>query len=310
MMQKTQKRQSNRKKSIMSALACAGRNVALFAICISAVFSSVSRVSGNGVAELTPPISAASSASSASSALLSSALSSPAAEATQNGDSLFLPGSYEQYLPLENPASVAVTRNYTAIADGLKIYIYDRAENEYRYYAHSVVGDTQITQLKFDGADTLYFSAQGSTHLYALDLTTLISSDTNIACSAFEIYGDELYYTTISGTEASISVRSLSALDTPRAPLKESVLGKPAIAHNGETLYYTVGEMLAAVGQSGAQTLAPTAVQSMTFCADYCFYTDTNKDLYAFRYADSGAQSEKIAQNCAAVSSAYEGCIY
>ena len=45
-------------------------------------------------------------------------------------DALFLPVSYEQYLPLSDaPTDVAVSDNYTAIADGTKIYLYDRAKN-------------------------------------------------------------------------------------------------------------------------------------------------------------------------------------
>lgn len=52
-------------------------------------------------------------------------------------DSLFLPSSYEEYLPLSEPSSVAVTENYTAIADGLKIYVYDRLAGSYSYYEHS-----------------------------------------------------------------------------------------------------------------------------------------------------------------------------
>lgn len=225
-------------------------------------------------------------------------------------ESLFLPGSYEEYLALENPSSVAVTENYTAIADGLKIYVYDRAENEYRYYTHEVVGDTQITQLKFDDANTLYFSAQGSTYLYAMNLINFTATNTNIACSAFDIYRDELYYTTISHTTASIFKRSLSALSDQPELLINGVPGKPAIAHNGEMLYYTFDYWLASIGHDTAQKIASTSVQSLSFNGDYCFYTDTNKSLYAFRYAEAGAQPEIIAENCVSVSSPYDGFIY
>ncbi|MDD6995616.1 MAG: hypothetical protein SPH68_02430 [Candidatus Borkfalkiaceae bacterium] len=285
-----QKRKRTTKKNGISARCRAGSLLALVAVGFTAAFSSFSSF-------FTLPRGQRKA----------SAESAP--QTAVQSDSLFLPGNYEEYLALENPASVAVTERYTAIADGLKIYIFDRAANSYRYYSHDIVGDTQITQLKFDQADTLYFTAQSSTHLYTLNLNGFEVSDTNIACSAFEIYGDELYYTTIS-EKAAISSRSLNALGSSRAPLKEGVLGKPAIAHNGETLYYTVGEMLACIGGTDAQTIAPASVQSLTFSGDYCYYTDTNKDLYALRYAERGAQREKIAENCVSVSSPCNGFIY
>ena len=39
--------------------------------------------------------------------------------------SLLFPDTYEEYLPLQNPADVAVSENYKAIADDNVIYLYD-----------------------------------------------------------------------------------------------------------------------------------------------------------------------------------------
>ena len=50
---------------------------------------------------------------------------SPVAMTTDNA-SLFLPASYEEYLPLENPSDVAFSENYIAIADGMNLYVYAR----------------------------------------------------------------------------------------------------------------------------------------------------------------------------------------
>ena len=229
-------------------------------------------------------------------------------------ENLYLPNSYQQYLNLENPSSVAVSENYTAIADGLTLYIYSRARNSYASYTHEIAGDTKITQVQFDENETLYFSAQGSTHLYTAQPNNVASTltDTNIACSAFDIYQDTLYYTTISGSEANISSRSVSALNVSRQPLETNVPGKPAIAYNGETLYYTVGKLLTALDRSGAQTLE-SAPQTIAFSGEYCYFTDAEKNLYSCRYTSGTALTDvkKYAEPAVSVSvSRSDGYIY
>ena len=232
-------------------------------------------------------------------------------------DSLFLPSSYEEYLPLSEPSSVAVTENYTAIADGLKIYVYDRLAGSYSYYEHSESTDKKITQVQFDENGTLYFSVQ-SMYLYTLSVSTLTASNTGVACNAFDIHGGSIYYTTIAGTTANIFSRPLSDLSASPVSLASNVTDKPALAHNGETLYYTnAGIYLSRADDPGytkklysSASSSPSAVQSVTFYGDYCYYTDTAKDLYACRYASADATSEKIAENCSSVSSPYNGMIY
>ena len=51
---------------------------------------------------------------------------------TTDNASLFLPASYEEYLPLTEPKSIAINENYIAIADGVYIYVFDRVENRYQ----------------------------------------------------------------------------------------------------------------------------------------------------------------------------------
>lgn len=225
-------------------------------------------------------------------------------------DELFLPDSYEEYLSLNEPTSVAVNDDYTAIADGKKIYIYSRANGTYSTYEHNVEDDTELMQIQFDERGTLYFSAQGSAKLYSLSPETLLASDTNLTCSAFEIFGDTLYFTTIVGTDANIFARSLDALSVGSAPLKTNVQGKPAIAHNGDALYYTVGGWIASVEQSSALVVCNDSIQSLAFYGDYCYFTDTKSCLYSYRYADSSATAQKIAEDCISLSQPHNGSIY
>ena len=57
-------------------------------------------------------------------------LAAPAAiEASAvSAPSLFLPGSYEEYLPLELPSDAAMSEEYIAAADGNTLYLFDREE--------------------------------------------------------------------------------------------------------------------------------------------------------------------------------------
>lgn len=256
------------------------------------------------------------SATTAASAATSAARA--ASNASTPTDELFLPDSYEEYLPLSEPSSVAVTENYTAIADGLNIYVYDRLSSRYRCYTHPEITDKKITQIQFDDTGTLYFSVQ-SMDLYALNADTLTASKTNFACNAFDIYGDYVYYTAISGAQASIYSRRLDDLDGERQEIvPPEIVDKPAIAHNGEALYYTdAGIYLSRADDKtyskklySPQGGQSSAVQSIAFYGDYCFYTDTTKTLYSCRYASADAAPETIGENCSAVSSPYAGSIY
>lgn len=274
-----------------------------FAFCLavgvifSAIFSAAFSLKENGI-------------------FLASADDTKANDTQEKTDSLFLPDDYEEYLPLSEPSSVAVTENYTAIADGLKIYIYNRLLGSYSYYTHEEESDAKITQLQFDDSGILYFSVQ-TMYLYTLSPATLKATNVNIPCSSFDIHGDAIYYTVIAGTTAAIYSRKLSDLTASPTTLAEGVNDKPALSHNGETLFYTnAGIVLCRVDDNGYMRLLSSAaatlsaVQSMTFYGDYCYYTDTAKNLYACRYTSENAVSEKITENCSAVSSPYGNKIY
>jgi len=60
---------------------------------------------------------------------------------------LLSPSSYEEYLPLNAPADVAATEDYTAIADGNVIYVYDRADDVYRKYTHDTPSQNKIKKI-------------------------------------------------------------------------------------------------------------------------------------------------------------------
>lgn len=116
---------------------------------------------------------------------------------------LISPSDYRQYLPLIAPTDVAVTKEFTAIADGNTIYLYegditDTTVGAYRTYTHQ----NPIEQLAFDGQGNLYFLSEFM--LYRLSTADLQTSATaeplNVVCSHFALNGDTLYYYAMSKT--------------------------------------------------------------------------------------------------------------
>ena len=81
---------------------------------------------------------------------------------TAENASLFLPASYEEYLPLENPSDVAFSENYIAIADGSYLYVFSRASGTYSRYQQP---DGTIAKLGFHG-DDLYFVVLGASNSF------------------------------------------------------------------------------------------------------------------------------------------------
>ena len=120
------------------------------------------------------------------------------AKASEKTDELIAPQTYEEYLSLTAPADVAVSENYTAIADGNLIYIYDRQDGEYRKYAHGEtnVPENTVTKLQFDEYGTLYFlDSSVSTNFYTLNVETGAERKIDLACGTFTVHGSDLYFT-------------------------------------------------------------------------------------------------------------------
>ena len=120
------------------------------------------------------------------------------AKASEKTEELIAPQTYEEYLPLSNPADVSVSENYTAIADGNFIYIYDRQDGEYRKYTHGKtdVPESTVTKLQFDEYGTLYFlDSSVSTNFYTLNVETGVETKIDLACGTFTVHGSDLYFT-------------------------------------------------------------------------------------------------------------------
>jgi len=159
------------------------------------------------------------------------------AEHTQNG--LVAPQTYEEYLALNSPSCIAVCENYTAIADGNLIYVFDRAYGEYKTYEH---GDgrtqDQVKTMQFHDGNTLYF-ADNSTgdNFYKLNATTMEPAleIEDIACGTFLIVDENLYFTNASGALYATTLQ-----DAENDGAKTSLLWDDvsALAYYNSELYF------------------------------------------------------------------------
>ena len=114
--------------------------------------------------------------------------------------SLFLPGSYEEYLPLEYPTDAAMSEGYIAVADGNTLYLFDREKGAYTAYEHkSTLSEVQFTE---DGR--LFFNDQNA-QLYEYRFASQTAQiQTNVPCATFLIDGSTLYTAAVVGSSTTI----------------------------------------------------------------------------------------------------------
>lgn len=165
---------------------------------------------------------------------------------TAENASLFLPASYEEYLPLESPSDVAFSENYIAIADGMNLYVYARENgSEYKLYTLS---SGNIAKIGFHG-DDLYFvvrDSDASIRFYRYDYATGSARDMGFNCSTFLIVGDTLYSATVAGSSTTFAARTLTADGAGEAQTlgELSTSTEPYLAYAGGTLYCCVNDRI------------------------------------------------------------------
>ena len=153
--------------------------------------------------------------------------------------SLFLPGSYEQYLPLEYPTDASMSEGHIAVADGSTIYLYDRAAGTYSAYTHA----GSIAKLQFTSDGRLFFSDQNA-RLYRYDFARSEAVlQENVPCATFLIAENTLYTAVIAGSmttlyaipcdSAQVSFDRAVLIDNVPSPSGAS----PRLAFEGGILY-------------------------------------------------------------------------
>lgn len=215
---------------------------------------------------------------------------------TEMENGLLVPQTYEQYLPLQNPTSVAVCENYTAIADGNSIYLYDRDDNEYRKYLHTVnaeASQNNILKLQFDDDENLYFL--DGAYLYLLETDKFNAFETQTAttdcfpCDNFLIEGDTLFYVEAK-TPAKILQTELANPDVSTATDVATVNGKPTLAVWNDELYFTDESTTVILYKINPETLGvptqvatlSTRVEHITIADGILAYTTPSGELFAY----------------------------
>lgn len=205
---------------------------------------------------------------------------------------LFLPGSYEQYLPLPGPPSdIAVSERYFAVATGNLIYLYDRSgeTEEYRVYRHHEGSSAliSISKLQFTEDGRLYF-ADSAQQLYRLDPVSLTTGAPLLALSTFYIANGSLYAVTVSSSGTTLYQLDmngpLSIQNAKRSyPLSASPVS-PAMSFAGDTLYCAVSGIMHSfysdLGQKSSFLLDKNfsyQLETASVCATggKIFYSDT-----------------------------------
>lgn len=213
--------------------------------------------------------------------------------------SLLLPSSYEQYLKLDNPTSIAHSDEYFAVSDGNKIYIYDRAFGVYKTYEHEYNSDVRlnyVSQVGFSDGKTLYFS-DSSTYLFSLNCSTLASSRTAITCSTFTIYKDYIYFSTVVSGNVTIAATTISNLDSAKAQTLDylSAHATPSLCIDNGKVLYADSLYLNTHGSSDVIKLPTDPVLSMASDNGIMYICDTRGKLTIYDY------------NNAVVLNSYEG---
>lgn len=197
---------------------------------------------------------------SAGAAVCSARQPEMAAAETEAELSLFLPDSYEQYLPLNNPKDAAMNERYVAVADDATLYYYARETGVYAEYHHvNLNGVTSgISTLHFAADESLFFSDEDA-RLYRFDLQTGEARvEESVTCSTFLIENNTFYTATSTGPSNFTVKLSAYAYQNGALTFLSDIDSfnstvAPCLTYSGGTLYCTQNDytVLAYTATSG-----------------------------------------------------------
>lgn len=241
------------------------------------------------------------------------------AEETKPKETLFMPTSYEQYLPLESPTDIAVTANHIAVADGKSVYVYSQATGKYTAYTHN----EHVNELHFSG-NKLYFIDQ-STKMYEINANALPSSYLSVddaipTGSSVVLSSDILYFSTYQNGQATIYSAPLSNPKNAQAcTMRFSTETNPALAVSDGELYYTHENITSHLYRLGSEatseiSLPSKAIGSIAIDDGILYYTASGS-FYAYALSNLAQDVTapplfKESANYTAISASEDGYIY
>jgi len=170
-------------------------------------------------------------------------------EAAQNGDQLFLPKSYEQYLELVNPTDFAISEKYIAIADKKDtsttvLYLFNKSENKYK--SCTVSTSNTVSSLNFytsENKDYLFFLETGNKVKYIdCEQFTQPNEFNEIQASSLIFNGNNVYYTVQTGSTSNLHhaiIDNFVISDDAALGLPFNTDIKPSFSKFGETIYFS-----------------------------------------------------------------------
>ena len=173
-------------------------------------------------------------------------------------DELLIPSTYQQYLALNSPKDVAINENFTAIADGNIIYLYDETDEVYRKYAHEYhtanASSNDISKLQFDAAGNLYFLDKHDLFLLEYDKLSAperaVATETAFSCTTFLIVDNTLYFTDMKNNVSPIYQTALVNLLPDKQNRKVCIsyeLKNATLAYWNDELYFTHKDLTTAL---------------------------------------------------------------
>ncbi len=187
--------------------------------------------------------------------------SANAQQAQSVQDTLIAPASYEQYLSLSSPTDVAVSDDYTAIAQGNTVYLYDRTKNEYEKIDFS----TTILKLQFSNGFLYYLdTSPDGQALYCIDpKNPEIENIQPIqeGLSNFLVVDDTLFYANAGQSYSTIYKKSAQS-PVAGELLADKIAGLPTLAFYGGELYYTIDTQITLLFKINPQDKQFTQIQT------------------------------------------------
>ena len=203
---------------------------------------------------------------------------------TQLEDLLLIPSSPEEYLSLTNPSCIALSNNYTAIAEQNKIHIYSHVEQTYLQPVFEV--EDRVTDLSFTNDGTLYYStANDGNNLFAYPIGGEKNSFST-HCQAFFVDEEALYFVDNfvdnSGNIKKTNRQNYALQHTQT--LVENVTHTPTLHFSEDKLYYTDGgKTLRAEGATFFKPLTDTqTVSSLVVLDNVAYFTDTENVFHIY----------------------------
>lgn len=219
------------------------------------------------------------------------------ASANGGGTQLFLPTSYEQYLDLKSPSDFAVNDDYIAIADGSKIYLYDKGAEKYEVFSHT--DGSTLSSLNFygeDGKTYLYF-VDNNTNVYSIDCASFATTDaatsTGFTCASFIIDGNNFYYgRTTDGATVYKTTVSIGSLTEGTQIEKAEANITPYFSMSDGVVYFSLNSKIYSI-KNGMATQNPwdltMSITAFIVAGDQVYYSTTSTDKDFYLYEDQGS---------------------